>query len=86
MEKSDRSRTHRAIKDIVISRLCHRQGNVGGIAGGDIGLSHEESGPYFSIEQWFKPLLLLIVVAILGENFHVASVGGSAITGLDDTM
>lgn len=86
MEKSDRSRTHRAIEDIVISRLCHRQGDVGGIAGSDIRLSHEESGPYFSIEQWFKPLLLLIVIAIFGEDLHVASVRGSAITCLYDIM
>ena len=56
--------------------------DVSGITGRDLGLRHQESRSNFALEQWIKPLPLLLLIAVFGKNFHVASIWSSAVASL----
>ena len=72
-----------AVQDVVVSGLGHGKCNVCGIAGGDIRLGHQKGRSNLSTEERLKPLFLLSIVSVLGENFHVAGVWCRTIACLD---
>ena len=74
--------TYLAVQDPLVALLVYSQLNVGGIRGGDIWLSHEESRSDLAIKKWLQPSLLLGVGAVLGQHLHVAGIRGSAVGGL----
>lgn len=67
-------KTNSSIQHQVISLPSHLHIDILGIRGGSISLGHQEGRADLSVEERLEPLLLLCVVAVLGQDFHVASV------------
>lgn len=70
------------IEDVFVAAALNAETNVGGIRGGNVGFSHEEGRTNLSLEQRVEPLALLGLVAVLGQDLHVAGVGSGAVAGL----
>jgi len=49
-------------------------GDIGGVAGGNLGLGHGEGGTDLAAQQWLEPGLLLGRIAVMDQHFHVAGV------------
>ena len=62
----------------VADRARLQQGRV---RAGDGGLGHREAGADPPLEQRLEPAFALLVGAVLGEDLHVAGVGGRAVEG-----
>ena len=75
-------KTYGAIQHVFVAFATDVQLDIGGIAGGNVGLGHQERGPDLTLEQGFQPLLLLCVIAVLGEHFHVTSIRGGIVSCL----
>lgn len=71
-----------AVEDVLVTLTLDAKLDVGGIRRRNIGLSHQESRADLSLHQRLEPLLLLRSVAVLGDDLHVASIGGGAVAGL----
>src|SRR5215470_8204561 len=64
------------------SRLVHgTRLKLGRVGAGGVRLGHRKTGANLAIETFLEPAVLLILGAVLGENFHVARVGRHAIEG-----
>lgn len=71
-----------AVQDVVIAVLCDLQLDVGGIRGRNLRLGHQKRRADLALHQRLEPLLLLLGVAVLGHDLHVARVGSSAVARL----
>lgn len=71
-----------AVEDVLVALAANVELDVGSVGRGDLGLGHEERGANLAVHQGLEPLLLLGVVAVLGQDLHVARVGGRAVAGL----
>jgi hypothetical protein len=56
--------------------------DVGGVGARHPRLGHREARPDLAVQQRKQPFLLLLRCAELGEDLHVAGVGGGAVRGL----
>lgn len=74
-----------AVEDVLVALAADIELDVGSIRRRNFGLSHEESRANLAIHQRLEPLLLLCVVAVLGENLHITGIGGGAVAGLGST-
>lgn len=74
--------TNRSIEDVLVAFTTDVQLDVRRIAGGHLGLCHEEGRADLAVQQGRQPLLLLGFVAVFGDDFHVSSVWGGVIRGL----
>lgn len=74
--------TYRAIEDVLVALAADVQLDVGRITGRNVGFGHQESRADLAVEQGSKPLLLLGVVAVLGQYLHVTSIGSSIVRSL----
>ena len=71
-----------AIDDVVVT-IAHDAGvDVGGVAGGDVGLGHQEGGADFTGQQRLQPARLVGVRRVARQHFHVAGVWGRAVEHL----
>jgi len=70
------------VKHIVIAIGRDRQLKVGGVRRGDLRLGHDIGRTDRAIEQRLEPLFLLRGAAELGQDFHVAGIGGRTIEHL----
>lgn len=71
-----------SIEDILIAFAANVQLDVCGVGRSNIRLRHEESRANLAVHEGLEPLVLLGVVAVLGEHLHVTGVGGGAVAGL----
>lgn len=70
------------IEHVFVAVASNVQLNIGRIRRSHLRLRHEESRSNLALHQRFQPLLLLGIVAILGQHLHVARVGSRAVTRL----
>ncbi len=56
--------------------------NVGRITRRDLGLGHQECRSDLALQQWIKPLPLLLLAAVFGDDFHVSCIWSSAVASL----
>lgn len=74
-----------AVENVVVAVLGDLQLDVGGIGRRNLGLSHQKGRADLALHQRLEPLLLLLGVAVLGHDLHVAGIGSSAVAGLGGT-
>lgn len=83
MERNnEEKKTNLAVQDVVIAVALDAHLNVGGITRGDLRLGHQEGRANLALQQRVEPLSLLCLTAVLGNDLHVASVGGGAVDRL----
>ena len=70
-----------SIEDILVAFAANVQLDVCSIGRSNIRLRHEESRTDLAVHERLEPLILLGVVAILGEHLHVTGIGGGAVAG-----
>jgi hypothetical protein len=78
--------TYRAVQNPVVCLFGDDHLDVGSITAGNVGLSHQESRSDLSLQQRIHPLPLLCLSSVLGQHFHVASIGSSAVGSLRGQM
>ena len=71
-----------AVDDVVVAVALDAGLDVGGVAGGHVGLGHGEGRADIAIQQGNQPLGLLGRRAVAGQDLHVAGVGGRAVEDL----
>lgn len=65
----------------MVAVLLNLHLDIPGVRGGDLRLCHEECRADLALHQRLEPCFLLRIVAVLGQHFHVARVGGGAVDG-----
>ena len=68
-----------AVENIFIAIAPDIKLDVSGIAGSDLRLGHQESRADLALQQGVQPPALLLLIAVFGEDFHVASIRGGAV-------
>lgn len=69
-------------KNIFVTLPTDVELNISSITRRHIGLRHQKSRAYLALQQRGQPFLLLSLIAILGQNFHIASIRCSIIGSL----
>ena len=72
----------RAVDHIMVAVALDASLDVGCIRRCHGGFRHRETGADFALEQRLEPLLLLLLVAVAQQRFHVAGVGRRAVEHL----
>lgn len=81
-EREGESETYRSIQNPLIALPLNIQLNISSITARDLRLRHEEGRPDLALKQWLQPLLFLLLVAVLRQDFHVACVRGGVVRRL----
>ena len=68
-----------AVDDPLVAVELRARDQLGRVRAARVGLGHREAGADLAVEQRLQPALLLLLGAVLGEDLHVAGVGGGAV-------
>jgi hypothetical protein len=71
-----------AVDEVLVALALDARGDVGGVAGGDLGLGHRETAADLAGQQGLEPAFLLLGRAVARQHLHIAGVGGAAVEDL----
>lgn len=76
--------TYLTVQDVVVAVTRDGHLDICSITRRNLGLCHQESRSDLALQQRVKPLPLLCLGAVLGNDLHVTSVWGSAVGSLSN--